>query len=122
MLRDTLHGSQTYRPISVPGYPGVMARPYKDAVEVATSPIEDARSPFTPPDARILLGIYTPGVRGPAPLVLLPEYEYRLSLTPVPGEDGEGEDPALVWVIERRIGAPPPPGSVRDRSDCEDDA
>lgn len=81
-----------------------MARPYRDAVELAVEPVDNDRSPFTPPNAVLLRGQYTTGVPDAAPVVLLPEYEYHVSYVPVPGQE-DVEDPDMCWVIERRKAA-----------------
>lgn len=78
-----------------------MARPYKDAVELSTEPVPRLRSRFTPEDAVIVKGVYSPGVPDAAPLVLAPGFEYRVRRVGAPHQAGE-EPAGQVWVIEKR--------------------
>ena len=72
-----------------------MARPYTDPVEVVTEPL-DPQSPFIPADAKIVVGAAAPASADPIPIVLLPDFEYRMR---------EWRHPStheIHWRLERR--------------------
>jgi hypothetical protein len=80
-----------------------MARPYRDAAELATTPVDRAIHPLVTEGAAILLGISFPAVDGPVPIMLVPGYEYRLRHVPAPGHEREEDREAYwTWVLERR--------------------
>lgn len=72
-----------------------MARPYTDPVEIVTAPIP-ASSPFIPVDARIVAGAVAPASPDPLPIVLLPDFEYRLR------EWRHPQTRDVHWLLERR--------------------
>ena len=72
-----------------------MPRPYTDPVEVVTEPL-DPQSPFIPGDAKIVVGASAPASADPIPIVLLPDFEYRMR---------EWRHPStheIHWRLERR--------------------
>jgi hypothetical protein len=74
-----------------------MARPYRDAAELSTTPVNRAEHPLVTEGSAILLGIAFPAVEGPVPIMLVPGYEYRVRQHDFGDErDGTG------WVMERR--------------------
>ena len=75
-----------------------MPRPYGDPVEIKTEPIPGS-SPFTPVDAKVVMGAVAPAAPDPIPIVLLPGFEYRMSQWRHPST---GE---FHWRLERRKAA-----------------
>ena len=72
-----------------------MPRPYGEPIEVQTEPIP-SRSPFIPVDAKIVVGAVAPASPDPTPIVLLPDFEYRMREWRHPST---GE---IHWRLERR--------------------
>lgn len=79
-----------------------MARPYRDATEVATEPLNRDEWFLTPEGSVLVRGVYFPGMREPLPIVLAPGYEYRIRQSE--------HDEERFWVIERRATTSPPNG------------
>lgn len=76
-----------------------VARPYKDGIELAVEKVPARRSHLTPDDTVLVVGCWAPGVEGPAPIPLMPGWEYRIKLFVT----SKGDE---AWVMERRKAAP----------------
>jgi hypothetical protein len=72
-----------------------MSRPYGDPVEIQTAPVP-GQSPFIPADAKIVIGAVGAASPDPAPIVLLPGFEYRLR------EWRHPDTHEVHWTLERR--------------------
>jgi hypothetical protein len=75
-----------------------MARPYRDAAELSTTPVDRSVHPLVTEGSVILEGIAFPAVEGPVPIMLVPGYEYRVRQHYF---DEDGHD-GPSWVMERR--------------------
>jgi hypothetical protein len=76
-----------------------MPRPYRDAAELVTDPVDRDLYVMVPEGSIVVRGIAFPGVEEPVPLVLMPGYDYRLRTV----SDERRSDP--IWIIERRRAA-----------------
>jgi len=64
-------------------------------VEIVTGPVP-AQSPFIPSDAKIVVGVVAPASPDPIPIVLLPDFEYRMR------EWRHPDSHEVHWLLERR--------------------
>ena len=67
-------------------------------MEIVTGPVP-AQSPFIPSDAKIVVGVVAPASPDPIPIVLLPDFEYRMR------EWRHPDSHEVHWLLERRKAA-----------------